>query len=143
MIKYIFQDSGNELLQPGIYAATIVAAEEKISRAGNETIELTWRTDEPGPAIYDYLVFSQKTAFRIDQFLKATGHAPEKGKEIEIIAENLIGWRAWIKVEVESGGEKFADRNRISRYVTEYEDKLVPPPPPAEPSPQQDEDIPF
>jgi hypothetical protein len=88
--KFSGEDNRPDVVEPGVYPATIKGAREGISKAGNEQIELVWEL-ESGHVIYDYLTFTAKTGFKIDSFLKSIGMAPAKGAEIEIDAGDLIG----------------------------------------------------
>jgi len=131
-IKYLYgaEDNAPSIAEEGEYPATIRDAEEKTSKAGNSMIEIVWLL-ESGATIYDYLVFSPKTAYKIDQFLSAIGIAPEKGKELEIVAGALEGKRAYIDVVIEpankdedTGKVIWPEKNKVANYVC---DKGVPP----------------
>ena len=83
-------------------------------------IELLWAIDDNGAHVFDNLVFTDKSAWKIDTFLKSTGHAPEaKGEEINLDVETMIGWRAWLNIGLEDDrlneGQK---HNKILQYIT-------------------------
>jgi len=124
-IKHTFGDEDNrpDAMPPGVYPATIKSAEEKVSKSsGNDMIEIVWQL-ENGLTIFDYLTFGPKTLFKVDTFLKATGHAPEKGKEVEINAEDIIGRRAFLDLRVEDEPQ-YGKKNKVNKYVT---DRGIPP----------------
>ena len=123
MPKYTFTDADNrpDSIPAGIYVGTVISAKEKISKAsGNDMIELLWNIDDNNAHVFDNLVFTEKSAWKIDTFLKATGHAPEsKGAEVNMDVEAMIGWRSWLNIGVEDDrlneGQK---RNKILQYIT-------------------------
>ncbi len=124
-IHHTFNDEDNrpDFVEAGVYPATITEAEEKISKSsGNEMIELKWRLDVPGPHVFDYLTFGEKMGWKIDTFLKSTGTQPEKGKEVDISAEGLVGLRAFIQLAVEDDN-RGGKRNKVAKYIT---DRSVP-----------------
>ena len=132
-IKHQFgnEDARPDVAEAGEYAATIKSAEEKTSKNGNSMIELLWEL-ENGCTIFDYLVFTPKTATKVDSFLKSIGIAPEKGAELDIVAEALEGKRAYIDVEIEpantdedTGKVIWPAKNKVAWYLY---DKGIPPP---------------
>ena len=127
-IMHQFNDEDNrpDFVKPGKYAATIVDAEEKISKSsGNEMIELEWELDQPAPHIWDYLTFSAKMAWKIDTFLKSIGKQPKKGEEVKINAEDLVGLRAFIHLEIEDDN-RGSKRNRVIKYITDKHPEALP-----------------
>lgn len=67
-------------LQPGIYEFQVVSAEEKVSQtSGNEMIKLTlkvWDKEGRQFTVFDYLVATEKMAFKTKHFCESIG-APE------------------------------------------------------------------
>jgi hypothetical protein len=125
MIKHHYDDLDNrpDAVEPGVYPATIKNATEKISKSsGNEMLEIVWQL-ENGLLVFDYLTFGEKTAYKVDTFLKSVGKQPEKGKEIELNAEEMTGWRAFIDLRVEDD-QQFGKKNKVNKYCT---DKGQPP----------------
>jgi len=114
---YSGEDQKFDVLDAGTYPATIIEAIEKVSKNGNDMIEIVFEV-EGGHRIYDYLVFTEKTAFKVDAFLSATGKAPEKGKEVEIVADELVGVELSIEVEVEPASGPYDAKNKVVRYVS-------------------------
>jgi hypothetical protein len=121
-IKHTFGNKDNipDLMEPGVYPATIIDAEEKVSKSsGNDMIEIVWELDN-GLRVYDYLVFSEKTAFKVDTLLKATGNAPDTaGVNVELAADEMVGWRAFVELRVEPAEGSYAAKNKVARYVTD------------------------
>lgn len=134
-VSYTYQGEDNrpDFVEPGIYQATVVAAEEKVSkRSGNDMIELVWALDGVGLWVWDYLTFGPKTQWRIDTFLRACGHQPDgKGVEVELDSASMVGWKAKVELIVEDdGGRK---RNKVLKYIYEDVPATKPAAQPAEP----------
>lgn len=118
------QVKGLEPVPEGWYDLTITQAEEKLSQGGNEVINLTCKIDGgeyDGRVIFDMLVFSEKTLWRVKRALQAINPKAfgEKFKG-EIDTEDLVGqtFKAFVLVEVSTQvdpetGEPYPDRNRI------------------------------
>ena len=120
MIKHTYSDLDNrpDCVEPGVYPATIKTATEKISKSsGNEMLEIIWSVDK-GPDVFDYVTFGPKTAYKVDTLLKATGHAPTKGEEVELKAEDMTGWRAFLDLRIEDDPQ-FGKKNKVSKYMTD------------------------
>ena len=113
---YSGEDQKFDVLDAGTYPATIIEAIEKVSKNGNDMIEIVFET-EGGHRIYDYLVFTEKTAFKVDAFLSAIGKAPEKGQEVELVADELVGVELNIEVEIEPANGPYEAKNRVAQYV--------------------------
>lgn len=102
------------LLIPGNqYQATVMAAEDKLSKAGNETIELKLRVEPSGEIVYDHLVFTEQAAWWIGAFYNAINQVvPEDG--VDITGRDFVGCRARVVV----GVKEFNGRERF--YVKEW-----------------------
>jgi hypothetical protein len=96
-------------LPAGDYSVTIVEASETVSRStGADMIKLTLDAEAPDGAtakVFDYLVASASSAWKIDAFRRALGHEVVQGEPVELAAEDLIGrtLRARLKVEEFNG----------------------------------------
>ena len=96
-------------LPAGDYPVTIVEASETVSRStGADMIKLTLDAEAPDGAtakVFDYLVASASSAWKIDAFRRALGHEVVQGEPVELGAEDLIGrtLRARLKVEEFNG----------------------------------------
>jgi hypothetical protein len=108
---------------PGDYTLQIIDAEEDTSKSGNDMIKIKCRVVKDdgllGVSLFDYLVFSEKTLFKIDQFLKACGRHPGADCDFSLDCEELIGWefQATLKVEEHNGNKN----NKIAAYLFEDE----------------------
>jgi hypothetical protein len=113
---------GLDPIPNGWYDAEVVHAEEGTSQAGNEKIDLRWKVlagEFEGRLIFDNLVFTESTLWRVKQTLIALGFdADFKGS---VDGEELLGRHAEILVSTQVGsvdeesGEKYPDRNRVNR----------------------------
>lgn len=96
-------------LPAGDYPVTIVEASETVSRStGADMIKLTLDAEAPDGAtskVFDYLVASPSSAWKIDAFRRALGHEVVQGEPVELAAEDLVGrtLRARLKVEEFNG----------------------------------------
>lgn len=108
---------------PGEYTLRVVEAEEDTSKNGNDMIKLTLvvvkDNGKDGPRLFDYLVFSESSFWKIDTFLKSAGEHPGEGASVDLAAEKCIGWtvRAKLKIESYDGRES----NKIESYLFEDE----------------------
>jgi hypothetical protein len=104
---------------PGEYTLNVMDAVEETSKSNNDMIKLKCRVVNEdgtlGVSMFEYLVFSEKTLFRIDQFLSACGKHPGPGLDFSLDCEEMIGWtfRAVLKVEEHNGNKN----NKIAAYV--------------------------
>jgi len=117
--QYDGEDNRPDYIPAGVYTATVIDAKEGQSQAGNEKIRLTWQTDSPKWKVWDTLVFTKNSKWKIDTFLVAVGMAPAKGKEIDITPEGLIGARAFVQVVVDPPDDNGKVWNSIAKYITD------------------------
>ena len=113
---------GLEPIPAGEYLATIVHAEEKVSSAGNDMINLRWKVEEEefeGRIVFDSMVFTTAALFRVKNTLRGLGFP--KSFQGEVIPEDLIGKSATIVVDIEQStevdddGELYPPRNRVKK----------------------------
>ena len=97
-------------LPAGDYSVTIVEASETVSRStGADMIKLTLDAESPdgtqSTKVFDYLVASASSAWKIDAFRRALGYEVVQGEPVELAAEDLVGrtLRARLKVEEFNG----------------------------------------
>ena len=97
-------------LPAGDYPVTIVEASETVSRStGADMIKLTLDAESPdgtqSTKVFDYLVASASSVWKIDAFRRALGHEVVQGEPVELAAEDLVGrtLRARLKVEEFNG----------------------------------------
>jgi len=96
----------------GDYDVTIVDAAETVSRtSGAGMIKLTLEVDTAdgyagsSVKVFDYLVATPSSAWKIDAFRRALGHEIVKDESVELAAEELLGrtLRARLKVDEFNG----------------------------------------
>jgi len=96
-------------LPAGDYVVTIVDATETVSRStGADMIKLVLdaeAADGSTTTLFDYLVASPSSAWKIDAFRRALGHTVVQGEAVELAAEDLVGrcLRARLRVEEFNG----------------------------------------
>lgn len=106
----------------GEYTVRVEDAMEKTSNSGNDMIQLQLRIirhdKTEGPAMKDWLVFSEKAFWKVDQFLIAAGKHPGEGEEVSVDADELIGVevRASLVQEKTDKGTNM----RVERYNSEF-----------------------
>jgi hypothetical protein len=102
-------------LPRGRYEAQITDAQPRVSKAGNEMLEVTFKAHGPHGNVVllrDYLVSSPRAKWKIKQFCKAAGIDYTKG---EIDPEALRGRDMAIQIEVEEDRDG-RDRNVVRDY---------------------------
>ena len=97
-------------LPAGDYPVTIVEASETVSRStGADMIKLTLDAESPdgtqSTKVFDYLVASASSVWKINAFRRALGYEVVQGEPVELAAEDLVGrtLRARLKVEEFNG----------------------------------------
>jgi hypothetical protein len=141
-------------LPAGDYVVTIVEASETVSRStGADMIKLTLEANGPDDTsdstvkIFDYLVASPSSAWKIDAFRRALGQQIIKGEAVELAAESLVGrtLRARLKVEDFEGRQN----NKVDAWLAPLAGAMPAPSAPAAPAAaavnaqNTDEDVPF
>ncbi len=107
-------------LPPGDYIVTIVEAAESVARSsGADMIKLTLEAESAdGTAhskLFDYLVGSPSSAWKIDAFRRALGQKVTQGEPFELHADDLIGrtLRARLRVEEFNGRQN----NKVEAWL--------------------------
>lgn len=109
------------IVPPGDYKLKVIAAKDDTSKTGNDMIELQLRIihddGSNGPSLFDYLVFTQSSFWKVDAFLKSADKHPGEGQSVNVNADDLIGYevRATLKVEKYDGKES----NKVAAYLFE------------------------
>jgi hypothetical protein len=129
-VRYTYNDEDNrvDFCPAGVYAGTIKWADDtKLSQKGDQQLNVRWVMDDNGAGAFDRLTFSEKAGWRIDTFLKATGHQPEggKGAQVDLTAQQVMGWRAYLNVGVED--DKRVQGKKINVIINYVTDRGVPP----------------
>ena len=131
----------------GDYPVTIVEASETVSRSsGADMIKLTLEVEAPDGSsvtLFDYLVATPSSAWKIDAFRRALGQQVIKGEAVELAAEDLVGrtLRARLKVESFEGKQN----NKVEAWLAPLVGAPAPATAAAAPaaSPAVEEDVPF
>lgn len=126
---------------PGEYKVQIVGAKEKLSKQGNEMIELEVKILPNGPTVRDYLVFNDKSVWKVDVVRAAIGEAVVEGENIMILPQRFVGQYAICLIGEEPGTKN--DEvifNKIERWILP---KAANSKPVADERNLADDDIPF
>lgn len=107
----------------GDYPLRVIEATEDTSKGGNDMIKLKLRVlnrdGTEGPALFDYLVFSDNSFWKIDQFLKSCGEHPGEGVDFDLDPQRLVGWECEATLTVEEyKGQK---NNKVAAYLFDDE----------------------
>ena len=118
-MKYISQNADNppRFVPNGDYLVTVIEASETFSKAGDEMIKLKLEVEEHGVRLYDYLVATESSFWKIDTFRKAIGEAVVEGEEVELSASALEGRQGYARLMVEEyQGKK---NNKVEMWLTD------------------------
>jgi hypothetical protein len=110
------------LMAPGVYDFEVVDAKEKVSKSGNEMIELTltvWDINGKPHTIYDYLLDAM--AYKVRHFAEAA-NLLDKYLAGSINADDCRCVSAKVEIIIQKGGEKFGggtypDKNSVKDYI--------------------------
>jgi hypothetical protein len=110
-----------ENLSPeGEYDFEVVGAIEKMSKTGNDMIELKLRVyvGDKERIIFDYLL--EAMAFKLIHFCEATGLSAvyEAG---QLTAEDCIGQSGKLNLVIQEGKGGFASKNSVGDYIVSSE----------------------
>ncbi len=156
-MKYVSQDADNfpRFVEPGDYLLTVIEATDTLSKAGDEMIKLKLEVEGHGVRLFDYLVATESSFWKIDTFRKAIGDEVVEGEEVELIAESLTGRQGYARLRVEEYQGK--ENNKVEMWLTSGNAPLPPkkgsaltaqsaypakPQPPVQSQPE-DDDVPF
>jgi hypothetical protein len=121
------QSKRTDCHKDGNYLLAVIGAEEKTSSKGSEMIELKLEVIGPdieegqGAILFDYLVFTESAAWKIDQFRRACGENIVEGKEVEVEASDLEGKSVEAHLVIEEfKGKK---RNKVGDYINPNAEK--------------------
>ena len=118
-MKYVSQNADNlpRFVPNGDYLVTVIEASETFSKAGDEMIKLKLEVEEHGVRLYDYLVATESSFWKIDTFRKAIGEAVVEGEEVELSANELEGRQGYARLMVEEyQGKK---NNKVEMWLTD------------------------
>jgi len=127
----------NPTLPDGEHTATVVKAEEKVSRGGNDMIALTLRAEMPGGGsalIKDWLLPNDKGMWKVHDFCKAAG-LMERYDAGDLRADDCLEAEVRIKVKNEAS-EEFGEQARVKGYIKPDPDSAPMPEPVGTPAAQ-------
>lgn len=145
-MKYISQDAENlpRFVPGGDYLVTVIEATETVSKnTGDDMIKLKLEVEGHGVRLFDYLVASETSFWKIDTFRKAIGEAVVEGEEVELVAEALEGRQGYARLMVEDyNGKK---HNKVDMWLTDRAPKARTKPPvkTQQATQPEDTDVPF
>jgi len=106
----------SSLLPAGIYPFEVMMAADKISKTGNEMIELKLNVfgENQETHVFDYLL--EKMAFKLRHFAEATGLIGEyeRGKLEALSCLNKSGYA---KIGIDKGNGNFPPKNTVLDYL--------------------------
>lgn len=128
MPSYRFTDQENkvlELVKDGDYILEVVKCEFGVTKqAGDDKMELTVAAEGTNAVFYETLTFTQKTAWKVDTFVKSCnllidGKKPALDQDIEFSEPMVVGLRGWATV----GRDEYPDksgkwRNKVRVWLT-------------------------
>lgn len=120
----------NIILEPGVYGFEVIKAIDKVSKSGNEMIELILKFYGRGQEtiVFDYLVSTDKAAWKIKNFCDATG-LTEEYKIGLLTPQDCIGRSGLAELIIQRDDSKaYPDKNSVKQYI-EKEDALAKPAP--------------
>lgn len=132
------QENRDFHVQPGDYDIRVIDAVETVSKTtGAEMIKLTLEVEGHGCRLYDYLIASESTAWKIDSFLRAIGETVIEETEVEISARDLVGQSARARLKTEEYNGKL--NNKVDTWL----DPAKSSPQPADTAKEDDDNEPF
>jgi hypothetical protein len=91
------------MLPPGEYTVRVIEAKEDTSKSGNDMLKLKFRVIKSngteGPALFDNLVFTESSLWKVDQFLDACGQHPGEGVDFDLDPQSMVGWECKAKLK--------------------------------------------
>ncbi len=117
-MKYISQDADNlpRFIKAGDYLLTVLEATETVSKAGDDMIKLKLEVEGHGVRLFDYLVATESSFWKIDTFLKAIGETVVEGEEVELVASSLEGRQGYAHLVIEEYQGK--QNNKVDAWIT-------------------------
>lgn len=118
-MKYTSQNADNpaRFVPNGDYLVTVIEASETVSKAGDEMIKLKLEVEEHGVNLYDYLVATEASFWKIDTFRKSIGERVAEGEEVELVASDLEGRQGYARLRVEEYQGKKS--NKVELWITD------------------------
>jgi hypothetical protein len=114
MPRYISGQAGSGTLPDGEYPFEVIGATLKVSKNGNEMIELVLQFPE-GVRVWDNLTFIKSAFWKIDQFMESIGELILPEEEVDVNPSDLIGRKG--KASLSTDTFEGRDRNKIGSYI--------------------------
>lgn len=132
--------ANENLIEPGEYDFEVVAAFDKVSKSGNDMIELKLRVfAERERVINDFLL--EKIAYKLRHFAEATGLLDTYNSG-DLIADDCVGKAGRVKIGIQKDKTgAYPDKNTVNDYVVDGTSE--PKPVRLEQVALKDDDIPF
>ena len=108
-----------EPIPEGIYEFFVDEAKRSLSLAGNLMFKLRLSTEynDVEKRVYDHIVFVDKCAFKITNYLQALGYAVKEGDPLdEELVESSRGKKVKARVIIEDD-PKYGEQNKIAYYI--------------------------
>ena len=117
-MRYVSTNAENlpRFVPAGDYLLTVLEAAETVSQNGTELIKLKLEVEGHGVRLFDYLVASESSYWKIDTFRKAIGDAVTQGEEVELLAANLEGRQGYARLRIEDYQGK--RNNKVDMWLT-------------------------
>jgi hypothetical protein len=117
-MRYVSNNAENlpRFVPAGDYLLTVLEAAETVSQNGTEMIKLKLEVEGHGVRLFDYLVASESSYWKIDTFRKAIGEAVTQGEEVELVAANLEGRQGYARLRIEDYQGK--RNNKVDMWLT-------------------------
>jgi len=108
-----------DYLPAGTYEARVAWAEEKISKSGNDMLEVKLRVFGDGGqtcTVREFLLANNNAfKWKVDSFAVAIGLC-ERGGKYELDASKIIGLPLAVKLSVEEN-DQYGKQNRVQRFL--------------------------
>ena len=130
-------DAAEQMLQPGQYAAVVKNATDKVSKSGNDMIELivtVYGTNGTQVDVFDYLLSTDQWQWKVRHFCESAGIDYAKG---ELTSDECVDQNVKVNVAIDKGKDGYADKNKIADYLPRATEVAV------SAAPVKDDDIPF
>lgn len=107
----------SSLLPEGVYDFEVISAVEKLSKTGNEMVEIKVRVEtERSYIITDFLVAIDSMAYKIKHFAESVGLL-EEYKAGHMPAEQMVGSVGKAKVAIQAAKGEYKAKNVIRDYI--------------------------
>lgn len=107
------------LISPGIYDFEVISASDKMSKTGNEMIELKikiWDINNQERIIFDYLL--EAMSFKLRHFAEATGLL-QKYESGMLLAKDCLGKSGKVEIIIQKDKNgQYGDKNAVKDYIS-------------------------